>query len=110
MNNNLTQDAVKIAIAFNSYFIDSVRVLTQNPSTGFVGSVLVNDAQPVFIKREVSESKVNKVISSLKNSKAKAVFGLYSTFLKNYKESLIGPITKVTNTSPTHQHHNNGHL
>ena len=42
---------------------------------------------------------MNKVISSLKNSKAKDVFGLNSTFLKNYKESLIGPITKVTNTS-----------
>ena len=37
--------------------------------------------------------EVNKVISSLKNSKAKDVFGLDSTFLKNYKESLIGPIT-----------------
>lgn len=36
--------------------------------------------------REVSESKVNKVISSLKNSKSKDVFGLDSTFLKNYKE------------------------
>ena len=56
VNNNLTQDAVEIAIAFNSYFIDSVRVLTQNPSTGYLGSVLVNDAQPVFIIREVSES------------------------------------------------------
>jgi hypothetical protein len=33
--------AVEIAISFNSYFIDSVRVLTQNPSTGFLGSVLV---------------------------------------------------------------------
>jgi hypothetical protein len=67
VNNNLTQDAIEIAIAFNSYFIDSVRVLTQNPSTCFLGSVLVNDVQPVFIIREVSESKVNKVISSLKN-------------------------------------------
>ena len=42
---------------------------------------------------------MNKVISLLKNSKANDVFGLDSTFLKNYKESLIGPITKVTNTS-----------
>ena len=67
VNNNLTQDAVEIAIAFNSYFIDSV---------------IVNDAQPVFIIREVSESKLNKVISSVKNSKAKDVFGLDSTFLK----------------------------
>uniref|UniRef100_A0A8C7CP59 Reverse transcriptase domain-containing protein n=1 Tax=Oncorhynchus kisutch TaxID=8019 RepID=A0A8C7CP59_ONCKI len=99
VNNNLTQDAVETAIVFIYYFIDSVRVLTQNPSTCFLGSVLVNDTQPVFIIREVSESKVNKVISSLKNSKAKDVFGMDSTFLKNYKESLIGPITKVTNTS-----------
>ena len=43
--------------------------------------------------------KMNKVISSLKNSKAKYVFGLDSTFLTNYKESLIGTITKVINKS-----------
>ena len=76
VNDNLTQDAVEIAIAFNSYFVDSVRVLTQNPSTGFLGSVLVKDTQPVFIIRKVSESEVNKVIRSLNNSKAKDLFEL----------------------------------
>ena len=38
VNNNLTQDAAKIAIAFNSY-----------PSPGYLGSVQENDAKPVFI-------------------------------------------------------------
>ena len=59
VNNNLPQDTVEIAIAFNPYFIDSVRVLTSLtyiPSTGFSGSVLANDAQPFFIIREVFES------------------------------------------------------
>ncbi|CDQ79681.1 unnamed protein product [Oncorhynchus mykiss] len=73
VNNNLTQDAVEIAIAFNSYFIDSVRVLTQNHSTGFLGSVLVNDAQPVFIIRE--ENDVDILKQHLKTSVKKLKLG-----------------------------------
>jgi hypothetical protein len=89
VKDSLAQDAVKVATAFNSYSVDSVKVLTQNPSTGFLGLAQVNNTK---LGREVSQSEVNKVISSLKNSKAKYVFGLD-------KESLIGPITKATNTS-----------
>ena len=63
---SLTQDGVEITTAFNSYFVDSVKVLTQNPSTGFLGSEPVNYTQPFFIIKEVSESEINKLISSIK--------------------------------------------
>uniref|UniRef100_A0A8C6TXT2 Reverse transcriptase domain-containing protein n=1 Tax=Neogobius melanostomus TaxID=47308 RepID=A0A8C6TXT2_9GOBI len=42
---------------------------------------------------------VNKVLSSLSNSKAKDIYGLDTIFLKKYKHYLTPPITKLINSS-----------
>lgn len=99
VNGCVTQNSLQVATAFNTYFVDSVKALTHSPPTDVLQSVPVDETQPVFSMNEVSELKVLRILSSLKGSKAKDVFGLDSSFLKKHRESLSGPITKMVNAS-----------
>lgn len=59
----------------------------------------LNTAKPVFSLNEISNANVNKLISTLKNSKSKDVYGLDTILLKTHKETLTDPITKIVNAS-----------
>lgn len=52
-----------------------------------------------FIMTPTNDIKVNKILSTLTNSKAKDIYGLDTAFLKTHKESLTVPLTKVLNKS-----------
>ena len=76
-----------------------MRLTIHSPQTGHIYSSPIDTTQPVFSLTETSESKVNSIISSLKNSKSKDIFGLDSLFLKKHATTLTGTITKIINTS-----------
>ena len=81
---SLTQDGVEITTAFNSYFVDSVKVLTEPLHRFLKGSALMNDT---------TSEQGDELTKELKQN----VFGLDSTFLKLHSHSLV-PLLR----SPTH--------
>lgn len=96
----LTEDPMQVASAFNKHFVESVETLMQRGlPVNLVKAVHLNMSQPMFSLNEVSQPTVNKIMSSLKNSNSKDVYGLDTTLFKTHKESLTGPITKILNTS-----------
>ena len=99
VNGCVTQNPQQIATAFNTYFVESVKTLTCTPPTDILHAITINETYPVFSMKEVSEPEVFRILSALKSSTAKDAFGLDSSFLKNHRESFMGPITKLVNTS-----------
>ena len=71
INGILTQDNDLIASTFNDFFIKSVRELAQGILTETVPSIPIDETKPIFKIKEISESEVIKIITSLRNSKAK---------------------------------------
>lgn len=98
-NGTLCKGPAEIAAIFNNHFVNSVRLTINSPQIGQIHSSPIDSTQPVFSLTETSESKVNSIISSLKNSKSKYTFGLDSLFLKKHATTLTGTITKIINTS-----------
>ncbi|KAJ3603724.1 hypothetical protein NHX12_028465 [Muraenolepis orangiensis] len=90
----------QVATAFNTYFVESVKTLANaSPPTDVLHTTPVDETQPVFSMKEVSEPQVLRILGAVKSSLAKDVFGLDSSFLKHHRESLVSPITKMVNTS-----------
>lgn len=99
IDGNVIDDPSRVAIAFNTYFIDSIKTLTHN-SPGLNHSIApLNTNAPILTFREVTKSKVCMIISSLNCSRAKDVYGMDTIFIKTHKEALIPPITKIINQS-----------
>lgn len=59
----------------------------------------VDHNQPVFELCEITETKVTRLINSLKNSKAKDVYGRDTMFFKKINECLSGPLSTIINRS-----------
>ena len=98
-NGTLCKGPAEIAAIFNNNFINYVRLTIHSPQTGHIYSSPIDTTQPVFSLTETSESKVNSIISSFKNSKSKDMFALDSLFLKKHATTLTGTITKIINIS-----------
>ena len=71
VNGILTQNNDMMASIFNNYFIKSVEERTQGIMTETVPSIPIDDAKPIFAIKEISESEVIQIITSLLNSKGK---------------------------------------
>ncbi len=98
-NGTLCKAPVETATLFNNHFVNSVRLTIHSPQTAPLHSLPVNNAQPVFSLTEVSESKVTSIITSIKNSKSKDIYGLDALLLKIHTATLTGPIAKIINAS-----------
>ena len=98
-NGTLYKEPAEIVTIFNSHFVNSVRLTVHSPISGPLHSSPIDVSQPVFSLTEISETKVQSIITSIKNSKSKDIFGLDSMFLKKHEASFTGPVTKIINTS-----------
>uniref|UniRef100_A0AAR2J957 Reverse transcriptase domain-containing protein n=1 Tax=Pygocentrus nattereri TaxID=42514 RepID=A0AAR2J957_PYGNA len=99
VNGTLIQDHDMIANTFNNFFINSIEQLTQSFSSKTIISTIIDDDIPIFRIMETTESAVLNIINSLRDSKAKDVYGLDTTFLKLHKGILASPIAKLINHS-----------
>lgn len=95
----LTNEPDEISAAFNNYFIDSVQNLAHSFGTRTKEISVPNPVYPVFNIMEVSEQKTHTFLSTLKNSKAKDIYGWDSSFLKSNKEALVAALTHLANLS-----------
>lgn len=98
----MTNDQILIAAACNSYFLESVKNLTQSASemvdTISVVMSPIADAA-AFNLCPVSHLEIERIIGGLRNSRAKDAFGMSTMFIKTYKQPLIAPITNIINDS-----------
>lgn len=83
----------------NSYFVNSVKMTVPTDHTGISVTPQIYISQSALSLMEVSESKVNTFLNSLRTSKSKDIFGLDSIFLKRHADLFTGPITKLINPS-----------
>ncbi|MGL4211166.1 MAG: reverse transcriptase domain-containing protein [Cetobacterium somerae] len=90
---------MKIATIFNNFFIDSVKELGDTFSRREINISPIEDACKSFNLIKTNETQVNKVISSLKNSKCKDAHYLDTVFVKTHKDSLTPVITHLINLS-----------
>lgn len=98
-NGTLYKELAEIVTIFNSHFVNSVRLTVHSPISGPLHFSPIDVSQPVFTLTDISEPKVKSIITSIKNSKSKDIFGLDSMFLKKHAASFVGPVTKIINTS-----------
>ena len=62
-------------------------------------TVAASTNEPLFTLKPVSRTEVTKVITSLKASRAKDVYGMDTFILKEVSPSIVGPLTHIINTS-----------
>lgn len=99
LNNNLLRVPLEIAEAFNHCFVDSVADITQGFPVNQDSVHLTTLAEPVFTIKYITEPEVMKIISSHKPIKAKDVYGIDRTMLKDLGLALVTPITSFINLS-----------
>ncbi len=95
-NGSLINGAIETATLLNSYFVNSVKMTVPINHTGILVTPQTDISQSALSLMEVSESKVNIFLNSLKTSKSKDIFGLDSIFLKRHADLFTGTITKVS--------------
>lgn len=102
----MTSNPSEMAEALNTYFLDSVRNLTQNASEKVsltdmrdISKMPPISDEPVFDLCTISNMDIERIIGGLKLSGAKDAFGMNTKFIKTYKQSLITPITSLINES-----------
>ena len=88
-----------MASTFSDFFIKSAEELTQGILIETVPSIPIDNAKPVFEIKKISELEVKKIITSLRNLKAKDSYGLDTTFLKSHRDALACPIAHLINLS-----------
>ncbi len=98
-NGSLINGAIETATLLNSYFVNSVKMTVPINHTGILVTPQTDISQSALSLMEVSESKVNIFLNSLKTSKSKDIFGLDSIFLKRHADLFTGTITKLVNAS-----------
>lgn len=94
---NIT-DSSEISNYFNLNFIQTVQTLNKNFTQTCDSEIIINNKNGLQLE-VTSESKVNKVLSSLSSSQSKDIFGMDTLFIKTYKDILTPPITKLINQS-----------
>ena len=91
-----------VANYFSDYFTDSVNEITQQ-SSGFLHFCVqpqssISDSEALCFKF-IDNSKTDKLIQSLSNSKAKDYWGLDSSLIKTNRDILTPAITQIINKS-----------
>ena len=59
----------------------------------------IKEDKPIFRIREITESAVVEIMSSLRDSKAQDAYNMDTTFLKTYKDAFVCPIAHRINLS-----------
>ena len=103
VGNELVTSAKKIADIMNNFFIDKVETIRQGiPSTRFdlnkVNSIMANKRCSLQLKY-VSQSKVNKVLKSLSNSRSTGIDELDSLSVKQAEDLLTQPVHNIMTLS-----------
>ena len=109
-NDQLVQDPVQVATAFNKYFISFVDEIAQSFPLPTVHFAEVDETKTSFCILPISESKTSAIIDTFKSSTAKDVYGMDSTTLKSLKDSLVCPITQIVNLSVLQGHFPNASI
>lgn len=99
VNGKLTNNRAVVAEALNYYFVDSVVTISQCFSPKYTEVYPVNTVEQALTLRAVSELDIRRTTTSLKQSRAKGIFGMDVVMLKELSESLVNPITKIINLS-----------
>uniref|UniRef100_A0A669CUH2 Reverse transcriptase domain-containing protein n=1 Tax=Oreochromis niloticus TaxID=8128 RepID=A0A669CUH2_ORENI len=102
VNNSIVREPLSIASNLNTFFISSVKEISQSFDS-VVCSDNVNDVgQNLFTITHISDTEVAKLITGLKQSKALDVYGINTNFLKEHMDLLVRPTTHVLNMSFEH--------
>ena len=80
INDLIIKDPLSIATNLNSFFINSVKEITQHFASSLCSDNVTDLHQPVFEITEISDYEVTKIITGMKNSKALDAFGLNTHF------------------------------
>lgn len=96
---SLVKVATETATLLNSYFVNSVKMTVHINQTEPLHPSPIDISQPVLSLMDVSESKFNTILNSIKNSKSKDRFGLDTVFFKRHAGSFNESITKIINAS-----------
>lgn len=97
INGKIIDDSFVIATNFNEYFLNIAQTSVQNFQ--IVHPPLIINDKSDFNLSLITKTKVEKIITVLNNSKAKDIYGLDTSFLKQQKEILSDPLTKMINQS-----------
>lgn len=99
INEQLTNNILVVAEAFNHHFIDSVANIAScfTPENTYTSSI--DTSQSVFSLINITESEVSQTIKSLRPSRCKDIFGMDTVMLKELSTTVTCPITKIINLS-----------
>lgn len=76
INDVLIKDPAMLASFFNDYFLNSVLDNTNLFAQSNISPSPIMDTYPIFELEEITEIEVKNIISELKGSKARDVYGL----------------------------------
>lgn len=100
INGTLQNDSLIIANSFNDYFINSVLELGGSISASSPSSNLDKSYSISCMNFNlIDEEKINQILSTISNSKAKDIWGIDTFLLKKFKDVLTTPITHIVNKS-----------
>ncbi|XP_034043076.1 uncharacterized protein LOC117525349 [Thalassophryne amazonica] len=91
----LTDDKSAVAKILNHYFIDSVNDLGRNFTERELDITPITPPDEAFVLAQTDVTEVNKMISSLKNSKCRDVFQFDTMFIKKHQATLVPPIAHL---------------
>lgn len=101
VDGKLITDYMHIANSLNTYFVTSVEKIAASFNPVESSLKPENQAESAFSISQINESNVKQIISKIKPSKSKDVFGVNSDFLRKFKDYLSGPLTHLVNLSIT---------
>lgn len=93
----IIDDSFAIATNFNDYFLNNIQKMAQN--FHIAHPLLTISDKSGFNLSSITKTKVEKIITVLNNSKAKDIYGLDTSFLKQYKDIFSDPLTIMINQS-----------
>ncbi len=97
--NNTNSIAIEVAVALNHHFIDSVADIIKCFPPTHIMPCQSRHTEPAFNLETITDSDVQRVIGSLRSSKAIDVIGMNTVMLKELSASLVYPITQIVNLS-----------
>lgn len=97
INGKFIDDSFAIATNFNEYFLNIVQKLAQNFQN--VHPPFIISGKSDFNLSPITTTKVEKIIAALNSSKAKDIYGLDTSFLKQYRDIFSDPVTTIINQS-----------
>ncbi|OOO00385.1 MAG: hypothetical protein ATN35_07545 [Epulopiscium sp. Nele67-Bin004] len=98
-NGTLLSNPAEVAVALNHHFIDSVADIIKCFPPTHIMPCQSRHTEPAFNLETITDSDVQRVIGSLRSSKAIDVIGMNTVMLKELSASLVYPITQTVNLS-----------